>query len=51
VLVRPAGAAAVAAVVEQHHVEAGRREQFGVHHPVADVACVAVAEQHVADDL
>jgi hypothetical protein len=49
VLVRSAAAPAVAAIVEQHHVEAHGGEQLGVQHAVADVARVAVAEQHVAD--
>src|SRR3712207_7875599 len=47
--VRPPTASAVAAVVEDEHVEPGRREQPGIDDPVAHVAAVAVAEQHVRD--
>ena len=46
-LAGPAAAAAVAAIVEQQHVEPGGAQQRGVQHAVADVARVAVAQQHV----
>jgi hypothetical protein len=47
-LARAAGATAVPAIVVEQNVESGGAEQRGMHHAVADVACVAVAEQHVS---
>jgi hypothetical protein len=46
-LARPAAAATVAAIVEQQDVEAGVAQQRGMHHAIADVARVAVTQQHM----
>jgi hypothetical protein len=49
VLARAAGAAPVAAVVEQQDIEARGGEQTGVRDAVGDVPGVAVAVQDMAD--
>ena len=46
---RATRAAPVAAVVEREHVEAGVRQVGDVRDAIADVAAVAVAQQHVPD--
>ena len=48
-LARPAGTAAVAAIVEEQHVESSGRQHGGVGEAVADVAAVAVAQQQMAE--